>query len=76
MSSTAPQLKIHRRTAKGQMMLVCRRCFLEKTQTSLLLLFNGFTPTATLLQRTARPMEQVSSVLDELERRGWIEQVA
>lgn len=56
-------------------MLVCRRCFLGQAQASLLLLFNGFTPTATLLQMTARPSEQASCVLNELERRGWIERV-
>lgn len=76
MSSTNPKQRIHRRTVKGQMMLVCRRCFLGQAQASVLSLFNGFTPTAFLLQRLASPVEQVTFVLDELERRGWIEQVA
>lgn len=57
-------------------MLVCRRCFLGQTEASLLLLFNGFTPTEMLLQRVAKPMEHTGSVVDALERRGWIEQVA
>jgi hypothetical protein len=75
MSSIHSHQKIHQRTAKGQMMLVCRRCFLSHAQTSLLLLVNGFTPTAILLQ-IAKQTEQASSVLEDLERLGWIEQVA
>lgn len=74
-STEFPGQPIHHRTTKGKMLIVSRPSSLDRSQTFLLALFNGFTPTHHLIRLASKEVPDAVAVVEQLERQGLIEQV-
>jgi hypothetical protein len=64
--------RIHRRTIKGQRAVVSGCTTLSATQTRVLCLFNGVTPTEWLLSMAETILPQPEAAIDHLEDEGYI----
>lgn len=64
--------RVHRRTEKGQSALVSGCTTLSVSETRLLTLFNGFTPTEWLLSMAERVLPQPEAAIQHLQEQGYI----
>jgi hypothetical protein len=64
--------RIHRRTVKGQQAVVSGCTTLSPTQSRVLCLFNGVTPTEWLLSMAETILPQPEAAIEHLEDEGYI----
>lgn len=74
-TASTPAQTVHQRTRKGQMAAATQPLMLDEAHTMLLRLFNGFTPTAWLVEKASAFVSEPEVIARELECSGLIERV-